>query len=180
MQHFRLTKSKSIPEGIVLGVSAAGNSCWHFLPILSFNLGEPSLQCLKGADLKHLRPHIESLGGKVWFFVHYQFVVWKSFKLAHWTLHLKLFLFLKQVDRGTDDRAVKIALVKSNLAREDLPEDLSEIVFPVSAMFTCFYFKSSPFTLRTNGASIFPARLLAPRCGASLRDCVDRTGCAWD
>lgn len=78
------------------------------------------------------------------------------------------------MDRGTDDRAVKIALVKSNLAREDLPEDLSEIVFPVSAMFTCFYFKSSPFTLRTNGASIFPARLLAPRCGASLRDCVDR------
>ena len=27
--------------------------------------GEPALQVLKGADLKHLRPHIETLGGQV-------------------------------------------------------------------------------------------------------------------
>ena len=33
--------------------------------IFDHNLGEPAIQSLNGADVKKLRPHIESLGGKV-------------------------------------------------------------------------------------------------------------------
>ena len=83
-------------------------------------------------------------------------------------------LYLKQVDRGTDDRVVKIALVKSNLARDDLPEDLGDIVFPVSANYTSFHVKSSLSILRTNGGSTFLALLWDLRSGANLHGCVVR------
>ena len=76
------------------------------------------------------------------------------------------------MDRGTDDRVVKIALVKSNLAREDLPEDLSDIVFPVSANYTHFHVKSSLSILRTKGGSTFLALLWDPHSGVSLLGCV--------
>ena len=65
--------------GVVLGVSTTGDYCFKdvfVIPIFSIvninhslfmvhYLGEPALQVLNGADVKKLRPHIESLGGKV-------------------------------------------------------------------------------------------------------------------
>ena len=104
--------------------------------------------------------------------VHFKFIAQKSFKPAHITE--LLYLFIKQVDRGTDERVVKIALVKSSLAREDLPEDLSDIVFPVSANYTYFHVKSSLSILRTNGGSTFLALLWDLHSGASLQGCVVR------
>ena len=104
--------------------------------------------------------------------MHHQFVFIKRFIVAYITIHILSYL-LHQVDKGTDDR-VSVCLLKSNISREDLPEDLSEIAYPVSEDCTFFYVKSSLFTLRANVGSTSPALLSALPSGASLRGSVVR------
>ena len=80
LQHIRITSSSKVAGKAVLGVSVTGRSSWALRSTSSLSssnhhnhhptwcfTGEPALQVLKGADWKQLRPHIETLGGKVMF-----------------------------------------------------------------------------------------------------------------
>ena len=53
------------PRGQCSRLPNAHATSFHIMILILDITGEPALQSLRGTDLKHLRPHIESLGGKV-------------------------------------------------------------------------------------------------------------------